>query len=166
MHLRSPNYGDSVTLNLRKGNDVNNLALDSKIAAGIPNSGSYTWTVPKSLDGTTYAIEIISGNAANYSPQFEVNATGKQGDAKPESAVLKPASATVAPSAVPTGASNSTMSISKSIDSAKASASVSGTKTVPSGAPTAVAGDSASSKTQGSIIAVMVGLMAAVALLN
>lgn len=73
----SHNYGDKVTLTLRKGGDQNNLDALVDIAKNVDNSGSFTWTPPKELEGAgDYAIEIVSGDAANYSPKFKIDSNG------------------------------------------------------------------------------------------
>jgi Ser-Thr-rich glycosyl-phosphatidyl-inositol-anchored membrane family len=43
------------------------------IASGLPNTGSYTWTVPANLAaGTDYALEITDGTEVNYFGPFAV----------------------------------------------------------------------------------------------
>ncbi|TGZ77928.1 hypothetical protein EX30DRAFT_366340 [Ascodesmis nigricans] len=167
----TPTYGSKVDLNLRKGKDPNNLDFESAITSDLTNSGSFTWTVPKGLDGYTFAIEIISGNAANYSPQFEVNATGKKGDATPEPEESPKPSKTTSASVTASAAPSESKKPEESKTSTKTTATKSASTGVPSDAPSAPSPDddddeSGAAVVRGSVIAVVAGLMAAVALIN
>ncbi|KAI5857718.1 Ser-Thr-rich glycosyl-phosphatidyl-inositol-anchored membrane family-domain-containing protein [Tricharina praecox] len=102
------NYGDKVTLILRKG-DTDNLDIVVEIVE-TENTGSYTWTPPKELEGDDdYSIQIVAGSATNYSPRFTI---------KSEGAGIKSSSTTSA-----TSSSETTSTATKKSSSATASES-------------------------------------------
>lgn len=64
-----------VSLVFREGPE-GNLNTIGPIVDNCPNTGSYSWTVPKGLvAGKDYAIEIKFKGGVNYSPQFEIDST-------------------------------------------------------------------------------------------
>lgn len=65
----------TVTLILRKG-ESENLGVIGPICDNCPNSGTYTWTPPKTLvAGKDYSIEIKFQSGNNYSPLFEIDSS-------------------------------------------------------------------------------------------
>ncbi|KAF4553525.1 putative Ser-Thr-rich glycosyl-phosphatidyl-inositol-anchored membrane protein [Elsinoe fawcettii] len=74
----NPTTQGTVSLILRSGAS-NALAPGEPIAQSIPNSGSYTWSVPSSIvRGSDYAIEIVSDSnrdQVNYTPPFVIEST-------------------------------------------------------------------------------------------
>ncbi|KAL4883654.1 Ser-Thr-rich glycosyl-phosphatidyl-inositol-anchored membrane family-domain-containing protein [Aspergillus karnatakaensis] len=70
-----PTTEGTVTIKLQWG-DVLTSSTGSTIVSSIPNSGSYTWSVPSSIvDRPDYTIEIISDSSSesnNYLPRFTV----------------------------------------------------------------------------------------------
>ncbi|KAF8542971.1 Ser-Thr-rich glycosyl-phosphatidyl-inositol-anchored membrane family-domain-containing protein [Trichophaea hybrida] len=133
----SHNFGDKVTLRLRKGDDSNNLDNVLTIVSDTSNDGEYTWTPPTQLDaGKNYAIEIVANGSANYSPKFEIDSNGSGVSSSKASSSAKP---TKSGSEYPSS-------------SAKPSASASGSAE-PSSSASATSTDSSSSAAQTSITA-------------
>ncbi|KAL4902530.1 Ser-Thr-rich glycosyl-phosphatidyl-inositol-anchored membrane family-domain-containing protein [Aspergillus multicolor] len=70
-----PSTEGTVTLKLQYG-DVLTSSSGTTIASSIPNSGSYTWSVPSDIDDhSDYTIEIVSDSdedATNYLPRFSI----------------------------------------------------------------------------------------------
>ncbi|KAL4977807.1 Ser-Thr-rich glycosyl-phosphatidyl-inositol-anchored membrane family-domain-containing protein [Aspergillus desertorum] len=70
-----PSTEGTVTLKLQHG-EVLTSDSGTTIASSIPNSGSFTWSVPSDIeDYSDYTIEIISdsdADATNYLPRFSV----------------------------------------------------------------------------------------------
>ncbi|KAL4986918.1 Ser-Thr-rich glycosyl-phosphatidyl-inositol-anchored membrane family-domain-containing protein [Aspergillus falconensis] len=70
-----PTTEGTVTLKLQHG-DVLTSDSGTTIASSIPNSGSFTWSVPSDIeDYSDYTIEIISDSdtdSTNYLPRFSV----------------------------------------------------------------------------------------------
>ncbi|KAL6239383.1 hypothetical protein BDW75DRAFT_139148 [Aspergillus navahoensis] len=70
-----PSTEGTVTLKLQHG-EVLTSNSGTTIASSIPNSGSFTWSVPSDIeDYSDYTIEIISDSdkgATNYLPRFSV----------------------------------------------------------------------------------------------
>ncbi|CBF84879.1 hypothetical protein AN1449.2 [Aspergillus nidulans FGSC A4] len=70
-----PSTEGTVTLKLQHG-EVLTSDSGTTIASSIPNSGSFTWSVPSDIeDYSDYTIEIISDSdpdATNYLPRFSV----------------------------------------------------------------------------------------------
>ncbi|KAL4752646.1 hypothetical protein BDW72DRAFT_60822 [Aspergillus terricola var. indicus] len=70
-----PSTEGTVTLKLQHG-EVLTSDSGTTIASSIPNSGSFTWSVPSDIeDYSDYTIEIISDSdpeANNYLPRFSV----------------------------------------------------------------------------------------------
>lgn len=69
-----PTTSGKVSLTLWKGAQTN-LQNITNIAENIDNSGSYTWTPPKSLDkAADYAIKLDAADGSfQYSSQFEIS---------------------------------------------------------------------------------------------
>lgn len=66
---------ETVTLIFRQGPE-GNLNTIGPIVENCPNTGSYSWTVPRNVaSGKDYAIEIRYNGGVNYSPQFEIDST-------------------------------------------------------------------------------------------
>ncbi|KAF8246027.1 hypothetical protein K440DRAFT_376255 [Wilcoxina mikolae CBS 423.85] len=145
----SHNFGDKVTLRLRKGDDSNNLdnvltivcmyCLPAPLARAVlltfhlsladtPNDGEYTWTPPTQLEaGKNYAIEIIANGSANYSPKFEIDSNGSGVSSSKASSFAKP---TKSSSEYPSSSAEPSASAS---GSAEPSSSASATSTESSG---------------------------------
>jgi len=155
-----------VTLTLRSG-DANDLANVATIGT-VPNTGTYSWTVPANVvSGTTYSIEIADadgGPNSNYSPFFAI--TGGTGVAAPSAAKsagissvnpsAKPAAATTAAAttnAATTTTAAKTLTIKTSTTPAGAALTATSTK-VPSNvaAPTGAAGSLAAVVGLGALI--------------
>ncbi|KAL4813347.1 Ser-Thr-rich glycosyl-phosphatidyl-inositol-anchored membrane family-domain-containing protein [Aspergillus spinulosporus] len=70
-----PSTEGTVTLKLQHG-EILTSDSGTTIASSIPNSGSFTWSVPSDIeDYSDYTIEIISDSdpdATNYLPRFSV----------------------------------------------------------------------------------------------
>lgn len=65
----------SITLFLRKG-ESDNLDVIGPICENCPNSGTYTWTPPKTLvAGKDYSIEIRFKSGNNFSPLFQIDSS-------------------------------------------------------------------------------------------
>lgn len=153
-----PTYGSTVSLTLRAGSDSNNLDKVGSIVGSTTNDGAYTWTIPADLEEREdYAIEIIAGNTANYSPRFEISKTGEH----VEHTTTKSTSSTAKPSS--TSASEATKTVSTVKVTTTADAANTTTK-APITAPTAPSGVSGAGKLGGSFMAVMVAILGAVVL--
>lgn len=137
------NYGDKVTITLRKGDDKNNLDALVDVAVDVANSGSYKWTPSKELEGAeNYALEIVSGNSNNFTPKFEIDSDG-EGLASTKSAA-KPA-ATETPTT-----SSASESASKTTSSTKSTATSDDDEDEDDESSSASSGSSSSSKTSSS----------------
>ncbi|RDW81763.1 GPI anchored serine-threonine rich family protein [Aspergillus mulundensis] len=70
-----PSTEGTVTLKLQYG-DVLTSSSGTTLASSIPNSGSFTWSVPSDIDDhSDYTIEIVSdsdADATNYLPRFSI----------------------------------------------------------------------------------------------
>lgn len=163
----TPTHGSTITLNLRAGADSNNLDHITTITSSTSNTGSYTWSIPSSTEERSdYAIEIVAGDAANYSPRFEISKTGEHVEhktsSKATSTSAKPTS-TEAPEATATTESKSgtkTATVGKNATEATTTKEPVTGPTAPSNA------NSGAGKLGGSLMAAMVGIMGAVVLLN
>jgi hypothetical protein len=92
----------------------------------VPNTGTYTWTVPTSIPSNSYSIQITdSSGATNYSPFVQI--TGGSASASGSS---------VSGTASATGSASSGLSTSTSKASTLTST---GSKTTTSGSKTATA---------------------------
>ncbi|KAL5337815.1 Ser-Thr-rich glycosyl-phosphatidyl-inositol-anchored membrane family-domain-containing protein [Aspergillus crustosus] len=71
-----PTTEGTVSIRLQWG-DVLTDSTGSTIVSSIPNSGSYTWSVPANIvDRRNYTVEIISDSdpeSSNYLPRFTVD---------------------------------------------------------------------------------------------
>ncbi|CEL08283.1 Ser-Thr-rich glycosyl-phosphatidyl-inositol-anchored membrane family-domain-containing protein [Aspergillus pseudodeflectus] len=70
-----PTTEGTVTLRLQWG-DAFTSSTGETIVSGIPNSGSYTWSVPDEIaDRDDYSVEIVSDtdpSTSNYLPRFSI----------------------------------------------------------------------------------------------
>jgi hypothetical protein len=66
----TPTTPNSLSIILRKGPPENNVPFGAPIVVGIPNSGSYTWTPPSSLEASNgpngYGIQLIDDINGQY----------------------------------------------------------------------------------------------------
>ncbi|KAL3417641.1 hypothetical protein PVAG01_10651 [Phlyctema vagabunda] len=114
----APSTGDvqTVTLILRQG-DPNNLNTVTTIAAGIENTGSFSWTPPTTLvNGDGYAFEIqndLNPAINNYSNQFSISSPN-----------------TVTPSSTAAASTSSSAVTSTSVSASTTTGSTTGTSTV------------------------------------
>lgn len=163
---RTATYGSTISLTLRAGADSNNLDHITSIIDSTANDGSYTWTIPTTLEERDdYAIQIVAGNSANYSPRFEISKSGQHVEhTTSKSKTTKAASTTAEPTAV-TATAYATVDVTTSV---KATGAANATAKEPANAPTAAPLDknSGAGKLGGSLMAAMVGIMGAVVLLN
>ncbi|EWC45949.1 hypothetical protein DRE_04742 [Drechslerella stenobrocha 248] len=164
--------GTSVTLVLQDGG-ANTLTTVDTIATNIPNSGSYVWTVPATLEKrNTYTIRISYDNNPanyNYSDRFLLDSSVVA------SAAASASTATSAPASTSSAASSTEESTtaapttSSAVTSRPASnsttmATTSRSSSTSEGVPTASsqgAPTNAASSTLSSPIAVIMALLAA-----
>ncbi|KAI9728268.1 MAG: hypothetical protein M1834_007761 [Cirrosporium novae-zelandiae] len=147
----TPTTSGTVTLQLRSGAS-NNLNSGTTIASSIPNSGSYTWTVPTSIvRGSDYAIEIISDSdtsETNYTPQFVIDSDNTVNTSSASSAS---ASGSATTGSASTGSTDSvSMTSTGSMTTMTSSASVSASASASGSASSASGSKSTASATRSS----------------
>lgn len=129
-----------------------NAVFNQIIVESIPNSGTYTWTPPTSLEGTDgpggYGIQLIDDVDGHYqySTQFGISNVKPVSSAQPAPTSAKPVGETSAPAPKPTIASGYVVSSSAVVvpvpSSTEASTDCTTTTTIYAPAPPAGTGAS------------------------
>jgi len=142
----SNKQGSTVTLKLRKGSN-GDLQDVSTIASHIPNTGSFSWSVPAgTAEGSTYAIEIINDDSpqqVNYTPQFPLLSNTKAGAS---SAASGSAASSGSPTSAPASSSPSAASASGATKSSGTVTSKGKSKATSTGSASSKAAASSTSK--------------------
>ncbi|RHZ72609.1 hypothetical protein CDV55_105915 [Aspergillus turcosus] len=170
-----PTTGGTVTLKLQWGS-VFTPNSGSTIVSNIPNSGSYTWTVPSNIAARPdYSVEIISDqdtSETNYLPRFAV--AGATGIASSTASATTTTSAsttstTTTTSGTPTmttmtsttaspSSSSSTTSSSSSTSTTTQTSTTSSATTLPTSVPNANGG--VINRISGGMMALVMGVVA------
>ncbi|PSK42161.1 hypothetical protein B9Z65_4075 [Elsinoe australis] len=136
-----PTTSGTVTLLVRQGAS-SNLNPGTAIASSIPNSGSYTWSVPSDfVRGSDYAVEIVSDtnkDQVNYTPPFVIDSTN-----------TVPTQLTASSSGTATRTGSSTGSSSATGSSSSGSMTMTGSSSSASGSSTSSGSSSGSMTTSG-----------------
>lgn len=158
----TPTTSGDVSLYLRQGSS-NDLDQGTELAADIPNSGSYTLTIPAdTVRGSDYTIEIRSASGgSNYTPYFVIESTITVASTTASSAS---ASSTASGSMTSGSMTSSASASGKSSSSASGSKTTSGSSTSTSGAAFQSASSSASSGNSAPRATAAAGMMGLVAL--
>ena len=77
--------------------DAADSTKDQTIADGVPNTGSFPWSVPTPVVAGTYKVRVQSGSATGTSGAFTIVAQGQSGGFRPQPGQVAKIKATTAP---------------------------------------------------------------------
>ncbi|KAJ5204128.1 uncharacterized protein N7498_005007 [Penicillium cinerascens] len=146
-----PTTPGTVSLRLQHG-ELTTSTDGTAIASGIPNDGSYTWTVPSDVSSEAYTIEIISDEDAddyNFLPRFVIagaTAAATTSSAAPTTTSATPTTTSVSTTSTPSTSSTSSTSSSASSTSSSAATTMT-TMTTTTSSSSAVSTSTGSTST-------------------
>ncbi|KKK16232.1 hypothetical protein P175DRAFT_0496950 [Aspergillus ochraceoroseus IBT 24754] len=160
-----PTTSGTVTLKLQWGSVLTD-STGSTIVANLPNSGTYTWSVPSDLvNRSDYSIEIISDSNSkevNYLPRFAVaGATAVATTTTASSTTTTAATSTATPSTTLTTQSKSHSSTTPATSTSSSTSSTTSTTSSTTSA-TSVPNTNAgmTNRVSGGLVALVLGALA------